>query len=93
MKNKDGDGIICSYCRNERKDDFIYYSFDFHQISFNKVPVRSRNVVYTCDMCEQCMEAFNKRLLEVAKQVKQSPDRCDVTGQRGLDASKEPSGQ
>lgn len=81
MKNQTNDGILCDYCGDESKGDFVYYSFDFHKIYITgQVPKLDDAVSYTADLCEQCMGLFRGRLLEVSGAVHESPTRCDVTG-------------
>lgn len=82
MKNKSNDGILCDYCGDESRGDFIYYSFDFKRINVNDKGFTSEleALEHSVDLCERCTELFRQRLLDVAEKVPESPNRCDVSG-------------
>jgi len=75
------DALRCDFCADEVKGDFVYYSLDFKEVTIaNRMARESENECLSADLCERCMELFRQRVIEIAKQIPESPSRCDVSG-------------
>jgi hypothetical protein len=82
MLNEHGDGCYCDYCGDQLRNDFIYYSLDFHEVKVaNRFKHTADDIMLSVDFCERCMELYRQRLKEIAKTCPETPSRCDVTGE------------
>ena len=80
MINETKDGIICDYCGNEHKDDFIYYSVDIDKIEVDRW-IRSPKVrMYSLDFCPECMQSWKDRLKKTYQPPKKNVFICDISG-------------
>lgn len=81
MKNSTNDGIMCDYCGDEVKGDFVYYSFDFRGMRINgNFIIKDDGLALSADICEKCMELFRQRVIQVSEHVSESSTRCDISG-------------
>lgn len=93
MQLKERDGIACDYCGMKYRNDFIYYSFDFHHVYVNeniRPPINHilrSPVMLSLDVCTSCFDTFRTKIVNNYKN-QMSPKRgggkslvCDWTGE------------
>lgn len=92
MQLKERDGIACDYCGTTYRNDFDYYSFDFHNVQVHeniRMPIEnilSTNIIFSVDVCTACFDQFRTRVVENYKKAMshkrraQQPLVCDWTG-------------
>ncbi len=94
MRLPSGDGIACDLCGLQCRQDFTYYSYDFHHVEvYDNVrsdlqSIIDSPVVFSIDVCPACFAAHRKTIIANYSKVA-SPQRrvftgthCDLSGVR-----------
>lgn len=81
MKSSEN-SLRCDYCGDIVKDDFTYYSFDFHKVNVtNNVKSISTDNILSVDLDEECMELYRDRLKKAYSPPKVGIFKCDISGE------------
>ena len=92
MQLKERNGIACDHCGMSYRDDFDYFSFDFHHAESNdnyRSPIEHilhSDVIFSIDVCTSCFDQLKDNIVKnYGKSM--SPKRsvsnrliCDLTG-------------
>lgn len=91
------DGIRCDRCGSTEKKDFIYYSYDFRELTIGNSILPKPNLkqpaTFSLDICPKCMDEISKLVIKKYKPFPIAPDRrcprgihCDLTGTKIIKA-------
>jgi hypothetical protein len=98
VQTSDRSGIICDQCGTVYTNDFLYYSFDFHQVSVyeNRRPairqILAAKAISSLDICTQCFDIIKRKIVENYAKTMTADTRqrgksqtgvvCELTGDR-----------